>query len=81
VATKHDLQLWIQEALEALGGAGTVVNVARVIWQRHEADLRASGDLFYTWQYDMRWAAQVLRDTGQAKPDSETARGWWELVA
>jgi hypothetical protein len=64
-----------------LGGAGTVVEVAREIWQRHEADLRGSGDLFYTWQYDMRWAAQVLRDTGQAKPASTTSRGWWELVA
>jgi hypothetical protein len=80
VATKHELQHWVREALEALGGSGTVVEVSREIWQRHEADLRASGDLFYTWQYDMRWAAQMLRDTGQAKPASTTARGLWELT-
>ncbi|SDW39046.1 hypothetical protein SAMN05444006_10397 [Allgaiera indica] len=24
-----------------------------------------SGDLFYTWQYDMRWAAQNLRGAGK----------------
>ena len=81
MATKYDLQSWVTEALETLGGAGTVVEVAREIWQRHEGDLRASGDLFYTWQYDMRWAAQVLRDTGQARPASATRRGRWELIA
>jgi hypothetical protein len=80
MATKYDLQTWVTEALEALGGAGTDVEVAREIWHRHEQDLRASGDLFYTWQYDMRWAAQVLRDTGQARAASATPRGRWELI-
>ena len=44
-----------------MGGKGTVTAVARFIWAHHEPDLRSSGDLFYTWQYDMRWAATVLR--------------------
>jgi len=61
MATKYDLQRWVEEALTSLGGSGTVVEVAREIWLRHEPDLRSSGDLFYTWQYDMRWAAQALR--------------------
>ena len=80
MATKHDLQYWVKEALETLGGTGTVVEVAREIWRRHEDDLRASGDLFYTWQYDMRWAAQALRDTGQAKSTKATPKGRWELA-
>lgn len=79
MATKYDLQTWVLEALEALGGSGTVVEVAKEIWQRHEADLRSSGDLFYTWQYDMRWAAQALRDTGRAKQTKGGRRGLWEL--
>lgn len=81
MATKYDLQQWVEEALTSLGGSGTVVEVAREIWQRHEDDLRHSGDLFYTWQYDMRWAAQVLRDTGRARAASATRRGRWELTS
>jgi len=57
MAVKADLQNWILEALEALGPS-TVAEVAKCVWDMHEADLRASGDLFYTWQYDMRWQAQ-----------------------
>jgi hypothetical protein len=75
MATKYDLQPWVEEALIALGGSGTVVEVAKEIWARHEPDLRSSGDLFYTWQYDMRWAAQVLRDTGRARL-GRGRRGW-----
>jgi hypothetical protein len=80
MATKHDLRDWVREALEALGGSGTVVQVAREIWQRHEADLRSSGNLFYTWQYDMRWAAQSLRDDGEAKSAKDARPGLWELA-
>jgi hypothetical protein len=53
MATKYDLQQWVEDALRSLGGSGTVVDVAREIWNEHEEELRDSGDLFYTWQYDM----------------------------
>ena len=33
-------------------------------WQTHESELPASGDLFFTWQYDIRWAAQHLQNVG-----------------
>ena len=78
--TKIDLRDWVEDALKSLGGRGSVVDVARVIWRDHEAERRASGDLFYTWQYDMRWAAQMLRDTGRAKPTRGLPRGVWELA-
>ena len=45
---KHDLEDIVFEALTALGGRGTIVEVAREIWIRHEAELRLSGDLFFT---------------------------------
>ncbi|MQT14253.1 hypothetical protein F0357_16695 [Rhizobiales bacterium Sp-1] len=54
------LRGWIIEALVALGGSGTVVDVARHIWENHETELRASGDLFYKWQYEMRWVGRSL---------------------
>ena len=79
MATKQDLQDWVLEAVKAEGGSAGPVAVARQIWQQHEHDLRQSGDLFYTWQYDMRWAAQVLRDGGKlAKVDGSRA-GTWNL--
>jgi hypothetical protein len=64
MATRADLTDWVHEALRELGGQGSQLDVAKVVWRRHEPDLRASGDLFYTWQYDIRWAATRLRKRG-----------------
>jgi hypothetical protein len=80
MATKGDLVAWLEDALRAQGGRGTIVELCREIWQRHEPDLRLSGDLFYTWQYDIRWAAYKLRETGVLKPDAESPTGVWELA-
>ena len=71
MASKQDLAIWVEEALTELGGQGNVVEVAQVIWRRHELDLRGSGDLFYTWQYDMRWAADKMRKEGKAALDGK----------
>ena len=79
MATKHDLQDWVLEAVKAEGGSASLVAVARQLWQRHEQDLRQSGDLFYTWQYDMRWAAQALRDTGRLAKMDGSRSGTWDL--
>ena len=64
VAERNDLKAWVVEALRQLDGAGSIVQVCQRVWQMHEAELRASGDLFFTWQYDIRWAAQYLRNVG-----------------
>jgi hypothetical protein len=79
VADKHDLKDWVAEALRARGGSARLVSVAKYIWQHHEEELRASGDLFYTWQYDMRWGATLLRKEGTMKPAALSSKGWWEL--
>jgi len=72
---------WVRDALRALGGSGTIVDVCKVIWREHERDLRASGDSFYTWQYDVRWAAYSLREAGEARRVEDAPRGVWELVS
>jgi hypothetical protein len=77
--TKQDLPNLVLEALHHLGGSGTVVDVAREVWQRHESELRASGDLFFTWQYDLRWAAQELRNESRLAPTSRGAASRWAL--
>lgn len=71
---------WLRQALEELRGSATVVEASKHIWKNHEPELRAMGDLFYTWQYDVRWAANKLRRSGAMKPKEVSPRGVWELA-
>jgi hypothetical protein len=75
-----DLQRWVVDAVTELGGSAGPVAVARYIWQHHESDLRAGGDLFFTWQYDIRWEAQKLRDCGVFKKKHGVRSGTWDLA-
>ena len=78
MVSRDDLMPWVLEALRENGGSASVVEVCRHIWNHHESELRAAGDLFYTWQYDVRWAATKLRHRGKLL---ETARGApWVMV-
>jgi hypothetical protein len=74
---RHMMVPWVIEALEKLGGKGTMVEVARSVWERHEPDIRAYPDLLYEWQYELRWAAFFLRRDGKLRKKSP--RGLWEL--
>lgn len=78
--SKEILADWVVEALAELGGSGSVVDVSKSIWEAHQSDLVASGDLFYTWQYDMRWAAQKLRDSGVLSKLDGDRRGQWAIA-
>lgn len=82
MARKNDdhLRKWTLEALAALGGEAHHVRVAEYIWTNHEDELRTSGDQFYTWQYDLRWAATSLRDTGEIEPPGNARNGVWRLA-
>lgn len=80
MANKTDLVQWVEDAVRDHDGTATVVEVAAHIWDHHEQDLRESGTLFYTWQYDMRWAAQRLRDEGVFKDARSAAPRRWELA-
>ncbi|QPK62461.1 hypothetical protein IVG45_16620 [Methylomonas sp. LL1] len=79
MATKHDLADWVHDALKDSGGSARLVDVAKKIWNNHEIELKASGDLFFTWQYDMRWAANLLRRSGIMKASEDSPNGVWEL--
>ncbi len=71
---------WLKKVLLGLGGSATVVEVSKAVWRGHEGELRTMGDLFYTWQYDLRWAANSLRRMGILKPHEASPRGVWELA-
>ncbi|MYZ49129.1 hypothetical protein [Propylenella binzhouense] len=77
--TRSDLTPWILTALNDLGGEAKIVTIAKHIWDKHENDLRSAGDLFYTWQYDMRWAAMKLRQSGKLAASDDTERGRWAI--
>ena len=77
---RQDLVPALGEALTALGKRGSIPRVCEYIWNKYEQDLRGSGDLFFTWQYDVRWAATVLRHQKKMKPAELSPKGVWELV-
>lgn len=77
---KHSLQDWIIEALNELGGSATLVEICKVVWRNHQKELERGGDLFYTWQYDIRWAATALRERQLLREASSSPRGIWELL-
>ena len=76
---KELLADWLVDALQANGGRATIVQVCEHVWENHEDELRASGSLFYTWQYDIRWAATKLRKNRVMKPAGSSSRSIWEL--
>lgn len=78
---RSSLARWVQSALSRRGGTATIAQVCEDIWRRHEDELRNSGDHFYTWQYEVRWAADHLRRKGVMKPAQQSPRGMWELAA
>ena len=75
-AHKADLKVWVLEAVDALGPS-SVVAVSRFVWEHYEAELRRSDALFFTWQYDLRWAAQALRDDGHLGPVGRGRAALW----
>lgn len=79
MANQADLKNWIIEALEFHGGKAYIIDVHKYVWQVYEPELRKSGDLFFRWQYDLRWAATELRREGKLRRNTRT-RGLWRLV-
>ena len=79
MVTREGLEDWIVEALNRYKGRASIVQVCKYVWRAHEKELRDSGDLFFTWQYDIRWAATRLRKKGVLKPSDLTAGRAWEL--
>lgn len=78
--TRDDMAGWVLEALRFYGGSAWPKDVAKYIWDNYEPDLKRSGGLLYTWQYEARWAAQSLRDAGVLKPVHGRRDLPWELA-
>ncbi len=75
--TKRDLPVVLLTSLREVGGEATIVDICKYIWEQYVNELRDSGDLFYTWQYDIRWAATELRKEGLMKAVTCSPSGVW----
>jgi hypothetical protein len=76
MSKQETLVPWVYKAVKDAGGEASIIEVAKYIWKRHQRDLEKS-DLLYTWQYDMRWAAQKLRDEKKfISTASQSNRKW-----
>jgi hypothetical protein len=79
MVTRTDMVDWVVQALKSNKGSGTILYVAKHIWDSHRKELESSGDFFFTWQYDMRWAATTLRRRGKMVAADDDRRGVWTL--
>ncbi len=77
---RETLMVWVVDAIKANQGSATIVEVCKHVWEKHEDEILHSGDGFYTWQYDIRWAGQKLRHDGYIKPVSLSPKGIWVLA-
>ncbi|QCP60983.1 hypothetical protein [Pantoea sp. SO10] len=77
--TREIMKDWIIEALHSMNGVGWPKDVAKYVWEKYEGDLKRSGGMLYTWQYDLRWAAQLLRRDGILKQVNKRTDKPWEL--
>lgn len=76
---KTELPALLLQSLTKLGGEADIVTVCKYFWEHYEVELQKSGDLLYTWQYDIRWAATELRKTGVMLDAKESPKGIWQL--
>jgi len=73
------LRTWIIESLVELGGSAQMIDVAKSIWHKRSTELAERGDLFFRWQYVMRWSATTMRKDGILLPSEDCEKGVWTL--
>jgi len=67
----------ILEAIQANGGSAQIHEIGKYIWENYRTDLQRSGNFFYKWQYELRWASDQLVDQNKIKKGPP--RGTWHL--
>jgi hypothetical protein len=78
--TRRDLCDWIVEALKDLKGSAQIIRIREHIWDHHKDELIASGNLHFTWNEDIYWAATQLRAKGVLKKARDTSKSVWALA-
>ena len=86
---RDDMPDILYDIIWQMGGRAKMIDIFKKFWQDYYDELSKSGDLFYTWNYDIRWAATKLRKAGRMKQAKEqentygqdiSSKGIWEIV-
>lgn len=87
--TRKDLPNILYQIIYELGGSAEMIDIFKSFWSKYKNVLKETDDIFYTWNYDMRWAATQLRKDNRMKPAktkentlgaSESPKGIWEII-
>lgn len=87
--TRKDLPDILYQLIKELGESATMMTIFRKFWKDHKSELNENDDFFYTWNYDIRWAATKLRKEGRMKNASRqenthglnaSPNGVWEII-
>ncbi len=87
--TRKDLPDVLYNIIKDLGGSGSMIQIFKKFWIENNHKFTENDDIFYTWNYDIRWAATSLRKQGRMKPASTkenthgldiSAKGVWEII-
>lgn len=87
---RNDLPDLLYKTIQSLGGKASMMDIFREFWKLYANKLDPAEDMFYTWNYDIRWAATELRKNGRMKPahskenpgelEDESPKGIWEII-
>lgn len=87
---RNDLPDLLYKTIQSLGGKASMMDIFREFWKFYASKLDPAEDMFYTWNYDIRWAATELRNNGRMKPAhskenpgelvDESPKGIWEII-
>lgn len=85
---REDLPDILHGILKEFGRKASMMDVFKYFWKKYKNELKETDDIFYTWNYDIRWAATELRKRRIMKPASTkenthgqhiSPKGIWEL--
>ncbi len=79
VSKMDTLKSWVVSALTHYSGSAHHIDVAKWIWNHKRNELLEMGDMFFIWQYKIRWASTSLRKDGILLPADESPSGTWVL--
>ena len=79
IVSKDDLPRLLENVLKEMNGNGYILDISKKFWIKYKDNITPDNNLFYTWQYDIRWAATELRKNNiMVRPDLE--KGLWTLA-
>ena len=75
-----DLRNILIKTLEDLGGSSKILPICRHAWTKYLSNqISPEDDLFYTWQYRIRWEARDLRKAKIMNSIDDSPYGIWQL--